>query len=166
MFLSLFCKEQKDSARLLSGVTFISFVCLYDKIVFASFLFAFVSFISYLDLLSFISISPSLILKRRVLQRKKRRFERIKSRAWDLMSALRCHSLLLQSSQIPAPCQHSSSLNTTHCPLPTHRPWPQHIGAMLVCPRPIWPRPKILGCYIPWTKCPLTILPLTKPSHP
>jgi hypothetical protein len=28
------------------------------------------------------------------------------------------------------------------------------------------PWPKILGCYIPWTKCPLAILPLTEPSHP
>ncbi len=28
------------------------------------------------------------------------------------------------------------------------------------------PRPKILGCCIPWTKCPLSNLPLTKPSHP
>ncbi len=28
------------------------------------------------------------------------------------------------------------------------------------------PRPKILGCCIPWTKCPLGILPLTEPSHP
>ncbi len=39
-------------------------------------------------------------------------------------------------------------------------------GAMLVRPRPVCPRPKILGCCIPWTKCPLAILPLTKPSHP
>ncbi len=28
------------------------------------------------------------------------------------------------------------------------------------------PRPKILGCCFPWTKCPLAILPLTEPSHP
>jgi hypothetical protein len=28
------------------------------------------------------------------------------------------------------------------------------------------PRPKILGCCIPWTKCPLANLPLTEPSHP
>ncbi len=28
------------------------------------------------------------------------------------------------------------------------------------------PRPKILGCFIPWTKCPLAILPLTELSHP
>jgi hypothetical protein len=34
-------------------------------------------------------------------------------------------------------------------------------GAML-----IHPRPKILGCCIPWTKCPLAVLPLTEPSHP
>jgi hypothetical protein len=39
-------------------------------------------------------------------------------------------------------------------------------GAMLVRPRPMCPRPKILGCCIPWKKCPLTILPLTEPSHP
>ncbi len=37
---------------------------------------------------------------------------------------------------------------------------------MLVHPRPMCPRPKILGCCIPWTKCPLAILPLTEPSHP
>jgi hypothetical protein len=28
------------------------------------------------------------------------------------------------------------------------------------------PRPKILGCCIPWIKCPLAILPLAEPSHP
>ncbi len=28
------------------------------------------------------------------------------------------------------------------------------------------PRPKILGCCIPWTKCPLAFLPLTEQSHP
>ncbi len=28
------------------------------------------------------------------------------------------------------------------------------------------PRPKILGCCIPWTKFPLANLPLTEPSHP
>jgi hypothetical protein len=39
-------------------------------------------------------------------------------------------------------------------------------GAMLVRPRPMCPRLKILGCCIPWTKCPLAILPLTEPSHP
>jgi hypothetical protein len=39
-------------------------------------------------------------------------------------------------------------------------------GAMLVHPRQMCPRPKILGCCIPWTKCPLAILPLTEPSHP
>jgi hypothetical protein len=39
-------------------------------------------------------------------------------------------------------------------------------GAMLVRPRPMCPRPKILGYCIPWTKCPLTNLPLTEPSHP
>ncbi len=40
--------------------------------------------------------------------------------------------------------------------------------AMLIHPRPMCPRPrpKILGCCIPWTKCPLAILPLTEPSHP
>jgi hypothetical protein len=38
-------------------------------------------------------------------------------------------------------------------------------GAMLVHPRPMCPRPKILGCCIPWTKCPLANLPLTEPSH-
>jgi hypothetical protein len=37
---------------------------------------------------------------------------------------------------------------------------------MLVHPRPMCPRPKILGCSIPWTKCPLAILTLTEPSHP
>ncbi len=37
---------------------------------------------------------------------------------------------------------------------------------MVVRPRPMCPRPKILGCCIPWTKCPLSILPLTEPSHP
>ncbi len=37
---------------------------------------------------------------------------------------------------------------------------------MLVHPRLMCPRPKILGCCIPWTKCPLAILPLTEPSHP
>jgi hypothetical protein len=40
------------------------------------------------------------------------------------------------------------------------------VGAMLARPRPMFPRPKILGCCIPWTKFPLAILPLTKPSHP
>ncbi len=30
---------------------------------------------------------------------------------------------------------------------------------MLVRPSPMCPRPKILGCCIPWTKCPLAILP-------
>jgi hypothetical protein len=40
------------------------------------------------------------------------------------------------------------------------------LGAMLVHPRLMCPRPKILGCCIPWTKCPLTILPLTERSHP
>jgi hypothetical protein len=39
-------------------------------------------------------------------------------------------------------------------------------GAMLVRPRPMCPRPKILGCCIPWTKWPLANLPLTEPSHP
>ncbi len=39
-------------------------------------------------------------------------------------------------------------------------------GAMLVHPRLMCPRPKILGCCIPWTKCPLSIVPLTEPSHP
>ncbi len=39
-------------------------------------------------------------------------------------------------------------------------------GAMLVHPRPMCPRPKILGCCILWTKCPLAILPLTEPSLP
>ncbi len=39
-------------------------------------------------------------------------------------------------------------------------------GAMLVRPRPMCPRPKILGCCIAWTKFSLAILPLTKPSHP
>ncbi len=38
--------------------------------------------------------------------------------------------------------------------------------AMLVHPRPMCPRPKILGCCIPWTNCPFAILPLTEPSHP
>ena len=42
----------------------------------------------------------------------------------------------------------------------------RHKGAMLVRPRPMCPRPKILGCCIPWTKCPLANLPLTEPSHP
>ncbi len=37
---------------------------------------------------------------------------------------------------------------------------------MLIHPRTMCPRPKILGCCIPWTKCPLAILPLTEPSHP
>ncbi len=37
---------------------------------------------------------------------------------------------------------------------------------MLVHPLPMCPRPKILGCCIPWTKCPLAILPLTEPSYP
>ncbi len=37
---------------------------------------------------------------------------------------------------------------------------------MLVHPRPMCFRPKILGCCFPWTKCPLAILPLTEPSHP
>ncbi len=36
---------------------------------------------------------------------------------------------------------------------------------MLVHPRPMCPRPKILGCCIPWTKCSLSIVPLTEPSH-
>jgi hypothetical protein len=40
------------------------------------------------------------------------------------------------------------------------------MGAMLVRPRPMCPRPKILGCCIPWTKCPLAIMPLTEQSHP
>jgi hypothetical protein len=39
-------------------------------------------------------------------------------------------------------------------------------GAMLVHPQPMCPRLKILGCCIPWAKCPLAILPLTEPSHP
>ncbi len=39
-------------------------------------------------------------------------------------------------------------------------------GAMLVRPWPMCPRLKILGCCIPWIKCPLAILPLTEPSHP
>ncbi len=38
-------------------------------------------------------------------------------------------------------------------------------GAMLVRPRPMCPRPIILGCCIPWKKCPLAIVPLTEPSH-
>ncbi len=37
---------------------------------------------------------------------------------------------------------------------------------MLVHPRLMCTPPKILGCCIPWTKCPLSIWPLTKPSHP
>ncbi len=37
---------------------------------------------------------------------------------------------------------------------------------MLVHPWPMCPRPKILGCCIPWTMCPLANLPLTEPSHP
>ncbi len=37
---------------------------------------------------------------------------------------------------------------------------------MLVRPWPMCPRPKILGCCTPWTKCPLAILPVTEPSHP
>jgi hypothetical protein len=36
-------------------------------------------------------------------------------------------------------------------------------GAMLVRPRQMCPQ---LGCCIPWTKCPLSIVPLTEPSHP
>ncbi len=40
------------------------------------------------------------------------------------------------------------------------------MGAMLVRPWSMCPRPKILGCCIPWTKCPLAILPLTEPSLP
>jgi hypothetical protein len=48
---------------------------------------------------------------------------------------------------------------------PHHVPY-WELGAMLVHPRPLCPRPKILGCCIPWTKCPLAILPLTEPSHP
>ncbi len=39
-------------------------------------------------------------------------------------------------------------------------------GAMLVHPRPMCPRPKILGCCIAGTKCPLANLPMTEPSHP
>jgi len=58
------------------------------------------------------------------------------------------------------PLGHGDTLNpTTH---PTH---PQYIpaGAMLVRPPPMCPRLKILGCCIPWTKCPLAIVPLTEP---
>ncbi len=44
--------------------------------------------------------------------------------------------------------------------------YPLPNGAMLVHPRPMCPRPKILGCCIPGTKFPWAILPLTEPSHP
>ncbi len=43
---------------------------------------------------------------------------------------------------------------------------PRFFGAMLVHPRSMCPRPKILGFCIPWTKCPLANLPLIEPSHP
>ena len=38
--------------------------------------------------------------------------------------------------------------------------------AGLMCPRPMCPRPKILGCCAPWTKCPLDIVSLTNVSRP
>jgi len=38
--------------------------------------------------------------------------------------------------------------------------------AGLMCPRPMCPRPKVLGCCTPWTKCPLDIMSLTDVSRP
>ncbi len=43
---------------------------------------------------------------------------------------------------------------------------PPHFDAGLMCPRPMCPRPKILGCYAPWTKRPLDIETLTDVSRP
>jgi hypothetical protein len=40
------------------------------------------------------------------------------------------------------------------------------LDAGLMYPRPMRPRPKILGCYAPWTKHPLDIAPLTNVSRP
>jgi hypothetical protein len=42
----------------------------------------------------------------------------------------------------------------------------QNIDAGLMCPRWMCPRPKILGCCVPRTKCPLDIVPLTDVSRP
>ncbi len=39
-------------------------------------------------------------------------------------------------------------------------------GAMLVRPQPMCLQPKILECCLFWTKCPLSIVHLTEPSHP
>jgi hypothetical protein len=36
----------------------------------------------------------------------------------------------------------------------------------LMCPRPMCPRPKILGCCAPWTKRPLDTVSLTEVSRP
>ncbi len=38
--------------------------------------------------------------------------------------------------------------------------------AGLMCPRPMCPRPKIIGCCAPWTKGPLDIVSLTDVSRP
>jgi hypothetical protein len=54
--------------------------------------------------------------------------------------------------------------NSRHFRIPVNRK--TVLSAMLVRPRPMCPRPKILGCCIPWTKLPLAILPLTEPFHP
>ncbi len=40
------------------------------------------------------------------------------------------------------------------------------VNAGLMCPRPMCPPPKILGCCAPWTKCPLDIVSLTNVSRP
>ncbi len=43
---------------------------------------------------------------------------------------------------------------------------PADNDAGLMCPRPMCPRPKILGCCAPWTKRSLDIVPLTDVSRP
>ncbi len=48
------------------------------------------------------------------------------------------------------------------CTQPTHT----HLDAGLMCPQPMCPWPKILGCCAPWTKQPLDIVPLTNVSRP
>jgi hypothetical protein len=74
-----------------------------------------------------------------------------KEKSWRLLPTLMISWEVAMRSRAPA----NSCL--------ARRTW---MGAVLVRPRPMCPRPKILGCCIPWTKCSLAIVPLTKQSHP
>ncbi len=74
--------------------------------------------------------------------------------------------LILRSIERMLKMQFSMARKFTLQPLRRYGVKPPKKNAGLMCPRPMCPRPEILGCCSPWTKRPLDIVSLTNLSRP